>query len=203
MSQYDQQKWNKKFSEKSELLKPREASLYLQKLELKGEDKIALDLACGAGRHTLYLAQQGFKVFALDISKVALNAVDQRVEKEGLSAKVNTSYTDLDDFSPEIALYDIIVISNFLDTDLIKRACVGLKKEGLFFVETYMDDPSNEKKDSNPDFLLQKGELKTLFTKEIASCFDENYEIVLYDEFDNEPYEMYKMKKQVIVVRKL
>ncbi len=203
MSQYDQQKWDKKFSEKSELLKPREASTYLQKLELKGKEKIALDLACGAGRHSVYLAKQGFKVFALDISKVALDAVDKYIEKEGLSGKVSTVHTDLDNFSPEIALYDVIVMSNFLDRELIKRACVGLKKGGLFFVETYMDDPSNEKKDSNPDFLLQKGELKSLFTQEIASYFDENYEIVLYDEFDNEPYEMYKMKKQVIAVRKL
>ena len=196
MSKQDQEKWDKKFSEKSELLKPREASLYLQKLALVGKDKIALDLACGAGRHSLYLAKQGFKVFALDISEVALTAVDKLIEKEGVANQVTTAHSDLDEFAPEVALYDLIVMSNFLDRDLIKRACVGLKKDGLFFVETYMDDPSNEKKDSNPDFLLQKGELKQLFAPK-------NYELVLYEEFDNESYEMYKMKKQVITVRKL
>ena len=196
MSKQDQEKWDKKFSEKSELLKPREASLYLQKLALVGKDKIALDLACGAGRHSLYLAKQGFKVFALDISEVALTAVDKLIEKEGVANQVTTAHSDLDEFAPEVALYDLIVMSNFLDRDLIKRACVGLKKDGLFFVETYMDDPSNEKKDSNPDFLLQKGELKQLFAPK-------DYELVLYEEFDNESYEMYKMKKQVITVRKL
>jgi len=196
MSKQDQEKWDKKFSEKSELLKPREASLYLQKLALVGKDKIALDLACGAGRHSLYLAKQGFKVFALDISEVALTAVDKLIEKEGVANQVTTAHSDLDEFAPEVALYDLIVMSNFLDRDLIKRACVGLKKDGLFFVETYMDDPSNEKKDSNPEFLLQKGELKQLFAPK-------NYELVLYEEFDNESYEMYKMKKQVITVRKL
>ena len=72
MSKQDQIKWDKKFSEKSELLKPREASAYLKKLESIGKDKTALDLACGAGRHSLYLAKQDFKVFALDISKVHL-----------------------------------------------------------------------------------------------------------------------------------
>jgi len=196
MSQQDQIKWDKKFSEKTELLKPREASQYLKKLELKGKDKIALDLACGAGRHSLYLAKQGFKVFALDISEVALRAVDALVEKEGVAAQVTTAHSDLDEFAPELELYDLIVMSNFLDRDLIKRACVGLKEEGLFFVETYMDDPSNEKKDSNPDFLLQKGELRRLFN-------EDEYAVIFYEEFDNEPYEMYKMKKQVIIVKKL
>jgi hypothetical protein len=109
---------------------------------------------------------------------------------------VTTAHSDLDEFSPEIEIYDFIMMSNFLDRSLIQRACKGLKKEGLFFVETYMDDASNEKKDSNPDFLLQKGELKTLFNTDA-------YEVVLYDEFDNESYELFKMKKQVIVVRKL
>ncbi len=194
MSKQDQIKWDKKFSEKSELLEPREASANLKKLELEGKDKIALDLACGAGRNTIYLAKNDFNVYALDISQVALDTVDALAEKEDLTSKVHTAQSDLDDFAPEIALYDFIVMSNFLDRELIQRACVGLKKEGLFMIETYMDAPSNEKKDSNPDFLLQKGELKTLF--------DENYEVVLYDEFDNEPYEMYKMRKQVIVVKK-
>ena len=202
MSIQDQEKWDKKFSEKAELLKPREASAYLKKLELQGKGKIALDLACGAGRHTLYLAKQGFKVYALDISKVALEAVDVLVEKEGVDKQVSTAHSDLDSFAPEMEIYDFIIMSNFLDRGLIQRACAGLKKGGLFFIETYMDDALNEKKDSNPDFLLQKGELKTFFTKE-ASSSDENYEIVLYDEFDNELYELYKMKKQVIVVRKL
>jgi len=196
MSIQDQKKWDKKFSEKTELLKPREASPYLKKLALEGKDKIALDLACGAGRHTLYLAQQKFKVFALDISKVALEAVDALVEKEGVAQHVATAHSDLDEFAPEMEIYDFIMMSNFLDRDLIKRACVGLKKEGLFFIETYMDDASNEKKDSNPDFLLKKGELKTLFKAE-------EYEVVFYKEFDNESYELFKMKKQVIVVRKL
>ena len=196
MSQQDQVKWDKKFSEKTELLKPREASKYLQGLELKGKDKIALDLACGAGRHSLYLAKQGFKVFALDISKVALASVDTLMEKEGVSDKVITAHSDLDEFAPEEELYDIIVMSNFLDRALIERACVGLKQDGLFFVETYMDDPSNEKKDSNPDFLLQKEELKQLFNPE-------HYGVIFYEEFDNESYEMYKMKKQVIIVKKL
>ena len=196
MSIQDQKKWDKKFSEKTELLKPREASPYLKKLALEGKDKIALDLACGAGRHTLYLAQQKFKVFALDISKVALEAVDALVEKEGVAQYVATAHSDLDEFAPEMEIYDFIMMSNFLDRDLIKRACVGLKKEGLFFIETYMDDASNEKKDSNPDFLLKKGELKTLFKAE-------EYEVVFYKEFDNESYELFKMKKQVIVVRKL
>jgi hypothetical protein len=34
------------------------------------------------------------------------------------------------------------------------------------------------------------------------TVFDQNYEILDYDEFDNEPNELYKMKKQSIIIKK-
>jgi len=195
MSKKDQIKWNKKFSEKANLLEQREASNHLQNIINDGKGKIALDLACGAGRNTLFLAKKGFKIFALDISNIALDTVEKLVQKENVEDLVHTSLSDLDEFAPEMPLYDLIIMSNYLDRDLIQRAKVGLKKDGLFFIETYMDDINNEKKDSNPDYLLKKEELKSFFI--------DGYEEIFYDEFDNESYEMYRMKKQIIVVKKL
>ena len=57
-----------------------------------------------------------------------------------------------------------------------------------------MAHESNSKKSSNPDFLLQKEELKSFVNK--------NYSILEYDEFDNEPYELYRMRKQSISIQK-
>ncbi len=51
-------------------------------------------------------------------------------------------------------------MTNFLDRKIISSLKNALKKDGILFIETYMEDKENEKLDSNPDFLLKKGELK-------------------------------------------
>ena len=43
-----------------------------------------LDLGCGSGRHSLYLAQQGFEVFGLDIAPTGLRATKEKLDAEGL-----------------------------------------------------------------------------------------------------------------------
>ncbi|RUM67533.1 MAG: tellurium resistance protein TehB [Sulfurospirillum sp.] len=193
MSQKDKIKWNEKFRSNPELLAPREPSSMLKQFLSKEKnhiDKTALDLACGGGRHTLYLANLGFKVDAVDISKVALDSLKEKIDLD----LVSLIESDLDQFSPEANRYDLIVMSNFLDRELIKRSCGALKIDGVFFVETYMDDPNNEKQNSNPNFLLQKDELKEIF---------KGFEILEYREFWNEPYEIYRMKKEAVLARRL
>ncbi len=194
MSQQDKQKWDAKYLKKSELLRPREASVNIKKFVKKSVGAKALDLACGAGRNTIYLAKQGYEVDALDIAAVALEALAAEALSEDVQELVNAQLSDLDSFVPDPESYELIVMMNFLDRALLERVKEGLKVGGLFIVETYMDDLINEKKDSNVDNLLKKEELKTLF--------DEGYELLFYDEFENEAYELYSMKKQVIVVKK-
>ena len=194
MSQQDKQKWDAKYLKKSELLRPREASVNIKKFVEKSAGAKALDLACGAGRNTIYLAKQGYEVDALDIAAVALDALAAEALSEDVQELVNAQLSDLDSFVPVPETYELIVMMNFLDRALLERVKEGLKVGGLFIVETYMDDLINEKKDSNVDNLLKKEELKTLF--------DEGYDLLFYDEFENEAYELYSMKKQVIVVKK-
>ena len=194
MSQQDQKKWDEKYRKKSELLKPREASVNIKKFVERSAGAKALDLACGAGRNTIYLAKQGYEVDALDIAAVALEALAVEADREEVHGLVNAQLSDLDTFVPALETYELIIMMNFLDRELIERAKKGLKRERLFIVETYMDDLINEKKDSNMEFLLKKEELKTLF--------GEGYDVLFYEEFENEAHELYRMKKQAIVVRK-
>ena len=194
MSEQDKKKWDAKYIKKSELLRPREASANIKKFVEQTAGAKALDLACGAGRNTIYLAKQGYEVDALDIAAVALDALAAESIREEVHEFVNAELTDLDSFVPVPETYELIVMMNFLDRALLERVKEGLKIGGLFIVETYMDDLINEKKDSNADNLLKKEELKTLF--------EEGYELLFYDEFENEAYELYSMKKQVIVVKK-
>ncbi|MEN8146655.1 MAG: methyltransferase domain-containing protein [Campylobacterota bacterium] len=194
MSQHDQKKWDEKYRKKSELLRPREASVHIKKYVERSAGAKALDLACGAGRNTVFLAKQGYEVDALDIAEIALDALRLEAGREQVSESVNTQHLDLDSYLPSPEHYELIIMMNFLDRALIKRAQEGLKREGLFIIETYMDDLINEKRDSNANNLLKKEELKMLF--------DEGYDVLFYDEFENESHERYRMQKQVIVVRK-
>jgi len=50
----------------------------------KGYRRI-LDLACGTGRHTLYLAKYGFELYATDMAATGLKMAQEKAEELGLS----------------------------------------------------------------------------------------------------------------------
>lgn len=195
MSIKDKEKWDQKYLKKSQLLKPREPSKNLQEYIVHCEGTKALDLACGSGRNSIFLAQQGFEVDALDIAQIAIEALTVDAKNRNLLSKVNAHQVDLDSYEIEQDKYDIIIMSNFLDRAVLRAAIDALKKDGLLFVETYMISDENEKEQSNLDNLLQKQELK--------SMVNDSWQTLHYDEFENEDYEIYKMKKQVIIAKKL
>lgn len=190
MSQQDKEKWDKKYTEMVGLLEKRPPSELVSAYCGDAPGTRALDLACGSGRHSLFLAEKGFDVDAVDISTVALDALRRHADLE----QINIIEADLDTFVPEIGTYDLVVKTNYLDRALIEHAKKSLKHGGIMVIETYMADEGNEKPDSNPAFLLQKDELPTFFT--------EGYTVLAYREFWNEPHEKYRMKKQAIAVRK-
>ena len=57
----------------------------------RAEVKI-LDFGCGSGANTWFLAREGFDTYAFDISESAINNLNNRMEKEGLS--VNSLVSD-------------------------------------------------------------------------------------------------------------
>ena len=194
MSLKDKEKWDAKYLKKSQLLKPREPSRNLKEYIEHCKGTKALDLACGSGRNTIFLAQCGFDVDALDIATIAIDALKIEAKEKKLSSKIDAIEVDLDAYEIKRNRYDIIVMTNFLDRAILKSAIDALKKDGILFVETYMISDENEKKQSNLDNLLKNQELKEIL--------DDSWQILHYDEFKNEDYEIYKMKKQVIVAKK-
>ncbi len=190
MALEDKIKWDKKYQNTPTLLQQREPSQKLVQVVEKAKGKKALEVACGAGRNSIYLAKQGFEVEALDISQIALDTLDAQNYKN-----ITTKLIDLDSYIPLTNSYHLVVMTNFLDRTLIPKLAQALTKNGILLIETYMEDDENTKPSSNPDFLLKQGELKLFF--------NDSFEIVEYDEFQNESFELYKMMKQCIIVRKL
>ncbi|MEM2102244.1 MAG: class I SAM-dependent methyltransferase [Candidatus Bathyarchaeia archaeon] len=107
-----------------------------------------LDLGCGAGRHAIYLAVQGFDVIALDISKNALKIVRKWARKEKLEniTLVQASMTHLPFNGDSIdAVISVSTIHHGLRKDMAKtireihRILTG---KGVFLVNVASDkDP--------------------------------------------------------------
>jgi len=189
MAKEDKTKWDQKYIDNPKLLEDRDPSKKLDSLIKLSCGKQALEIACGSGRNSIYLAKNGFNIDAYDISEIALETLNSKNYNT-----INTHLIDLDEFIPKIEHYDLIIQTNFLDRKLIPKLLQSLKKNGLLFIETYMNHPSNTKPNSTPEFLLQKDELKKFVSN--------NFILVEYDEFDNEPTELYRMKKQSIIIQR-
>lgn len=70
----------------------------------------ALDLGAGEGRTTLWLAERGWQVTAVDFSDVALDRGRQRVEAAGVAGSVEWIRADLVDFDPTGDAYDLVLL---------------------------------------------------------------------------------------------
>ncbi len=85
----------------------------------------ALDIAAGLGHNALWLAEQGYIVDALDISRVALQAAHTEAARRGLR-DLNLLPLDLDSAMLKMAAYDVVIVINFFKRDLVSqlRGCV-------------------------------------------------------------------------------
>jgi len=118
-----------------------------------------LDLAAGSGRHSVYLAKLGFSVLAVDRDAEALELLEQ--SKGGLALK--TEQHDLEGSSWSLVdrsgLFDAVVVTNYLYRPYLDLLPDLLAEGGVLIYETFAHGNGAFGKPSNPDFLLQKGEL--------------------------------------------
>lgn len=123
---------------------------------------LALDLACGRGRHALWLAAAGFAVEAMDRDREAIEAVN--AEALSLSLPVLAQVRDLE--APGASLgaerYDVIIAVHYLHRPLFPAIIEALRPGGLLLYETFTREQAARGKPTNPDFLLLPGELLEL-----------------------------------------
>lgn len=139
--------------------------------------KRALDIACGEGRNSLFLAQHGFSVSGVDIAKTALKRARHRIRAAGLRAEFQA--VDLDQWLPD-SDYDLIITINFLQRELFPALVSHLVPGGLLMVDTIMAGDTLVGA-HNPAYLLAPGELRQLFTPFAG-------DIITSAEFPDSPY---------------
>ena len=122
---------------------------------------VALDVAAGTGRNAIFLAEQGFRVVAIDISATALDEARRRAEKKSL--EISWQQADLEKIELPQAAYDLIVNFNYLQRSLFAQIRKALKSDGRVIFETYLIDQQAVGQPKNPAYLLKHNELLEQF----------------------------------------
>ena len=100
----------------------------------------ALDLAAGEGRNTVWLAERGWRVTAVDFSRVGLDKGRKLSAARGVDeARVDWIVADLRDFEPDRDFYDLALIAYLqvspeLRATVLARAAAALVPGGTAFV---------------------------------------------------------------------
>lgn len=117
-----------------------------------------LDLACGSGRHAIWLAGQGYQVDAVDRDTQAVVAMQAM-------PNISVSITDIEtgDWPETDQRYDGIVVSRYLFRPLLKALAGMLNPDGVLIYETFMLGNERYGRPSNPDYLLQPDELNLVY----------------------------------------
>jgi len=113
-----------------------------------------LDVACGSGRHARLLASMGYRIEAVDRDALALAALEGSI---GITTRIADLESDPWPYDP--ASFDGVVVTNYLYRPRFAALIDALRPGGVLIYETFMVGNETLGRPSNPDFLLQPGEL--------------------------------------------
>jgi len=156
MSEEDLDKWNQRYVEDS-YHKNNPVTLledWLPKLPVGR----ALDVACGAGRNSVFLAQAGYQVDAIDISPEGLRRAEETAGDQGLS--INWIEHDLDEPYQFDSDYDLIIIMWYVNLELITYLCDCLAPGGYLLCEEHLITDQVVIGPSNSNFRVASGALR-------------------------------------------
>jgi SAM-dependent methyltransferase len=159
----DRGKWNDRYAGPGLYLGPAPSRFLAENIALINDlapGNKALDIACGEGRNSIFLALHGYDVTGLDISEEGLDKAERWAEAEGLDVLFYCVDMETYEFSET---WDLIINFNFLLRDLIPKMVDALNTGGVMVFDTILDTPSL-KGSHNKAYLLQQGEIRSIFS---------------------------------------
>jgi 2-polyprenyl-3-methyl-5-hydroxy-6-metoxy-1,4-benzoquinol methylase len=95
-----------------------------------------LDIACGDGRNSIFLAEKGFKVTGMDFSEIALDRLRKAADEKNLP--IETIEMDLDEGFSAIKKFDNLIVIHFKLSNLVLDQIPNLlTPDGLFLYYTF------------------------------------------------------------------
>lgn len=135
-------------------------NLIIRKLDLKNRASV-LDMACGAGRHSIVFAKSGFDVTAVDLSELLISAA--RESALNSDVKIKFILSDILKFNP-VSRFDLAVnlftSFGYFEGDeqnaaIVKKAYSFLRDNGFFVLDYF-----------NKSFLVNNLIPTTVFSEE-------------------------------------
>ncbi|HEX2178706.1 MAG TPA: class I SAM-dependent methyltransferase [Actinomycetota bacterium] len=140
--------------------------------DLVPKEGTVLDLACGTGRHTRFFLERGHPVVAVDRD---LRGIEDLRQAPGLEARE----LDLEDgsrFPLAGRRFDAVVVANYLFRPILPDLVAAVANGGALIYETFALGNEKLGNPTNPEFLLNRGELLDVARPQL--------EIVAYEDLE-------------------
>lgn len=136
----------------------------------------ALDIAAGAGRHSILMAQHGLQVDSVDISWEGLRLAHRRSVEAGVAERILNIVANVERGWVPQRQYDVILVSFFLCRPLFSLIKIRLRPGGWLVYETFTVEQLSQpyhRSSGRRDFYLQPDELRSAFSDFVIHFYDE------------------------------
>lgn len=127
----------------------------------------ALDLACGKGRHSFWLEDQGWQVTALD-RDLSDTRTGHNTGIDWIEADLESSHWPLGDRQ-----FELVVVVNYLHRPLFEYLRRAIIPGGNLLYETFMIGNEAFGRPRSPEFLLRTDELTNAFSGWEINAFEQ------------------------------
>lgn len=175
---YDTQEWDDRYRQPGYWAGKEPAEFLREVLPLLPRGTV-LDLASGEGRNAVFLARQGYQVFAVERSRVGLEKTEALARECGVAclwatqltlphkheAQLHLVQADLESFALPSGQFDVLLCFKYLQRPLLPYLHGALRRRGMLVYETHtLEHLKFAGGPRSPEFLLQPGELRAAFS---------------------------------------
>lgn len=136
-------------------------------LQLPQNSRI-IDLACGKGRHSVFLNQLGYDVLGLDLSRHSIE-FDKQFENKTLKFSVHDMRSPID-ADPVDAVFNLFTSFGYFDREnddqKVFQSVYDILKPGGFFVLDYLNE-EYVRKNIIPESVIKRGDIEFRISKKI------------------------------------
>jgi len=132
----------------------------------------ALDLACGAGRDAVFLAQRGWEVTAVDANKDSLARCESLAKSSNTNLSTQCIDLELQQPAMDNPAADLIVVMRYLHRPLLPWLAKWLNPGGIICYSTFMVGSEEFGSPRNPNYLLKPSELANTYS-DMKIVYDE------------------------------
>ncbi|MFN8228963.1 MAG: class I SAM-dependent methyltransferase [Mycobacterium sp.] len=134
MSDEDRERWDVRYAERplpNDIGLPRDFAPFAEMFPTTGR---GLELGCGQGAFSVWLAQRGITMHGLDVSPVAVRRARDLAQDHGVADRCHFDVVDLDDGLPAGGPANVVVCHRFWEPRLAEEITARLAPGGLLAI---------------------------------------------------------------------